>query len=294
MNTTPVRKNLHRNLMALPGLAAAAGTALAVTDSMSTAISPVSNPIYFESALIQSEVRPIYMHHQIDDGFIGGNANLYALQLRWAVTERLAIIATKDGYIDLNPEAIPGADGWADVAAGVKYAVVKDEARALVITPGLTFEIPLGQEKVFQGNGDGLWNVFVSGMKGWGNLHLSGNAGFNVPNNTDEETANFHASLQLDYHLSRWFIPLVSFNSFTTLNAPDDSEFGAQGFDTEGFDLINFGSGSAKGITQAAVGVGFRSRVLESLDFGFAYEWGITETPDIFYQRATVDAIWRF
>ena len=65
-------------------------------------------------------------------------------------------------------------------------------------------------------------------------------------------------------------------------------------FGTEGFDLINFGSSAAKGTTQAAVGVGFRSRILSSLDFGFAYEWGVTDKPDIFDQRATVDAIWRF
>lgn len=273
----------------LSTLAAAAGSALAADDSLSTAISPVSNPIYFESALVQSEVRPIYMHHKIDSDFVGGDANVYALQLRWAVTERLAIIATKDGYIDLNPDAIPHQNGWADVAAGVKYAVIKDEEHAFILTPGVTFEIPVGQEKVFQGNGDGMWNVFASGVKGFGKFHVTGNVGFNVPNNTDQETANFHGSLQLDYFLSRWFIPLVSFNSFTTISSAD-----GPAFETEGFDLINFGSSAAKGTTQAAVGVGFRSRILASLDFGFAYEWGVTDKPDIFDQRATVDAIWRF
>ena len=165
----------------LATLAATAGPALAADDSLSTAISPVSNPIYFESALIESEVRPIYMHHSIDEDFVGGNANVYALQLRWAVTERLAIIATKDGYIDLNPDALPHQTGWADVAAGLKYAVIKDEEHAFVLTPGLTFEIPLGQEDVFQGNGDGMWNVFTSAMKGFCNFHMTCNVGFNVP-----------------------------------------------------------------------------------------------------------------
>lgn len=273
----------------LATLAAAAGTALAAEDSLSTAISPVSNPIYFESALIQSEVRPIYMHHKIDNDFVGGNANVYAVQLRWAVTERLAIIATKDGYIDLNPDALPHQTGWADVAAGVKYALVKDEEHAFILTPGLTFEIPLGQEDVFQGNGDGMWNVFASAVKGFGNFHITGNVGFNVPNDLNDETANFHASLQFDYYLSKWFIPLVSFNSFTTLSDADGPPF-----PTEGFDLINFGSSAAKGNTQAAVGIGFRSRLLASVDLGFTYEMGITEDPGIFDARYTVDAIWRF
>ena len=64
-----------------------------------SAISPVANPLFFESPLIQSEARPIFIYHNFDDKFIGGFARVYAVQLRWAVTERLAIIATKDGYI---------------------------------------------------------------------------------------------------------------------------------------------------------------------------------------------------
>lgn len=284
MNSNSLPKTILTTALALTSV-----SAFAAEDSLSTAISPVTNPIYFESALIQSEVRPIYIHHKIDSDFVGGDANVYALQLRWAVTERLAIIATKDGYIDLNPDAIPHENGWADVAAGVKYAIIKDEEHAFILTPGVTFEIPVGQERVFQGNGDGMWNIFTSAVKGFGKFHLTGNVGFNVPNNTDEETANFHASLQADYWVHQYFIPLVSFNSFTTLSNAD-----GPAFDTEGFDLINFGSSNAKGTTQAALGVGFRSRILQSLDLGFAFEFGVTDKPDIFDTRYTVDAIWRF
>ena len=38
------------------------------------AISPVANPLFFESPLIQSEVRPLFLYHKIDDEFIGGFA----------------------------------------------------------------------------------------------------------------------------------------------------------------------------------------------------------------------------
>ena len=270
-------------------LAAAAGSALAEGDSLSTAISPVSNPIYFESALIESEVRPIFIHQRIDSDFVGGNANVYAVQLRWAVNDRLAIIATKDGYIDLNADAIPHQTGWANVAAGLKYALIKDEEHAFQLTPGLTFEIPLGQHDVFQGRGDGVWNVFTSAVKGFGNFHVTANVGVNAPNDMDAQTANFHGSVQLDYWVCQWFIPLVSFNSFTTLTEADGPAFAS-----EGFDLINFGSSAAKGQTQAAVGFGFRSRLLKDLDFGFTYEFGVTGDPDIFRDRYTADVIWRF
>jgi hypothetical protein len=63
---------------------------------------------------------------------------------------------------------------------------------------------------------------------------------------------------------------------------------------TEGFDLINFGSSKAAGATQAAFGGGFRSRVLDNLDLGLAYEFGITGQEDIFRDRVTVDVSWRF
>jgi len=33
---------------------------------------------------------------------------------------------------------------------------------------------------------------------------------------------------------------------------------------------------------------------LTSLDVGFAFEYGVTDQPDIFNTRYTVDAIWRF
>ena len=58
-------------------------------------ISPVANPIFFEDAMIRSEIRPIFAYHRIDDGFLGGgDAQLYAVQIRYAITDRLALIAT--------------------------------------------------------------------------------------------------------------------------------------------------------------------------------------------------------
>lgn len=43
-------------------------------------IAPVTNPIFFEDAVIRSEIRPIFAYHNIDDEFLGGgNAQLYAM-----------------------------------------------------------------------------------------------------------------------------------------------------------------------------------------------------------------------
>jgi hypothetical protein len=90
------RFSLATATLATVGLAA---TALA-HDWTAQAIAPVTNPIFFENPLAQGEVRPIFMHHRLDSGFVvGGSVNVYAVQLRYAVNDRLAIIATKDGCI---------------------------------------------------------------------------------------------------------------------------------------------------------------------------------------------------
>ncbi len=281
------RISLATATLATVGLAATAFG----QDWTAQAIAPVTNPIFFESPLAQSEVRPIFLHHRLDSGFVGGGTvDVYAVQLRYAVNDRLAIIATKDGYIDTDTPAIGNRDGWADLAAGVKYAIYKDDEAQAVITPGFTISLPTGNRDVFQGDGSGVINAFVSAAKGWDNLHLTANVGAQVPFDNDEDTSNLHYSVMLDYYTCRWFIPFVAFNAFTTL-----SDGNGLGINSEGFDLINFGSSAASGTTQGAIGFGFRSRLVENLDLGFAYEVGVIDDgDDIFKDRVTVDVIWRF
>jgi hypothetical protein len=262
-------------------------------DWQSKAISPVVNPIFFESPLIQSEVRPLFAYHQFDKGLLGADVDVrvYAVQLRYAVNDRLALIATKDGYMEIDPQ-VRGAKtqhGWNDIGAGLKYALYRNDEQQIQITPGLTFEIPVGDDEVFQGNGDGEFNLFVSAIKGFDQLHFTANLGARIPIDMDEETANVRYALMVDYYTCQWFIPFATINAVTTI-----SEGEALPFDSEGYDVVNFGSSRAGGKTQAAWGVGFRSRLHKSVDLGFAYEQGFTPNDDIFKDRFTVDLIWRF
>ena len=255
-------------------------------------IEPVTNPLFFEDPQINSELRPLFLYHRLDDDFVtkGGNVKVYALQARWAVTDRLAIIASKDGYIDFNPKSgLAKTDGWADIGAGLKYAIIDDKVHNFILTPGLKFEFPTGNERVFQGNGKGEWDLFLSASKGWNDFHVTGSCGFRLPNDWDAETASTHYSLQLDYYVCQYFIPFVSGNGFTVL-----SEAKATPFNFEGYDLINFGAANAEGRTQIAFGAGFRSRLLKHLDLGFGYETGVTKPKNLFDQRYTVDLIYRF
>lgn len=272
-----------------PATAATPAPAAITGDWLSNTISPVNNPVFFEDPTIRTELRPIYMHHRIDDGFItkGGDVNLYALQFRYAITDRLGFIATKDGYVDINPGVGQGSDGWADVALGFKYALIDDRANQFILTPGFTFDIPLGDKKVFQGNGDGEFNVFVSAAKGFGNLHFTGNAGFRLPIDGDAESTIFHYSFMADYYVCQWFIPFVSLNGFSVV---DDGT--ALPLTSEGYDLINFGSTSAQ--NALTMGGGFRTRITQNVDFGFGYETAVVNPKGLFDDRFTVDFIWRF
>jgi hypothetical protein len=166
MENKPYSRNRWLSALGLGALAAVslstatAGTVapknppLEAADWKVNTIAPVTNPIFFEDAIIRSEIRPIFVHHTIDNNFLGGGtAQLYALQLRYAVTDRLALIATQDGYFDVNNDAIANPDGWMDLAAGFKYALIDNPAAQFILTPGLTFHIPTGDRRVFQGRG---------------------------------------------------------------------------------------------------------------------------------------------
>ncbi len=254
-------------------------------------IAPVTNPIFFEDAVIRSEIRPIFAYHNLHNDFIagGGSAQLYALQIRCAITDRLAFIATQDGYFNINNDALSNPDGWMDLAAGFKYALIDNQPAQFILTPGLTFHIPTGDDQIFQGRGSGEFNPFVSFQKGFGDLHLSGNLGVRLPIDGDEQSTLAHYSLMLDHYTCRWFIPFVSFNAFSVLNDGKGLPI-----NSEGYDVINFGSSQSNGATQGLLGVGFRSRIPKNLDVGIAYEKSVVGPHDLTDDRFTFDLCIRF
>jgi len=63
---------------------------------------------------------------------------------------------------------------------------------------------------------------------------------------------------------------------------------------SEGYDVINFGASGADGVTQGTIAVGFRSRLLDNLDFGFAYQKAIISPEGLTDDRFTFDLCIRF
>jgi hypothetical protein len=304
------------------------GAAQAADDPFAGFISPVSNPVNFEDPRPMTELRPIYAYHDIDEDFLapllsGGHAHVAALQARVALSDRFALIATKDGYVWLQPDqTVPNVvdkdDGWANIAFGAKYAVYKDPDPEMpgMITVGLRYEMPSGEPAALQGSvfkdgtlrkqGNGILNGFVSGMWGMGDFHGIGYMGTRwALSGTD--SSFFDMSLHFDYRIWNLF-PLIEFNWVQGINGGNRLQPVASALNTsinqEGFDFFNLGSPQSGGNGVVTGAAGLRWRILDSLvvidhpggvDFGVVYELPLTGRKDIFGWRVTSDiSIWFF
>lgn len=63
-------------------------------------ISPMTNPLYFEDPRNLSEIRFIFAQHDVPNKVLnGGEVQYLAAHIRVALTERLSVIAVKDGFL---------------------------------------------------------------------------------------------------------------------------------------------------------------------------------------------------
>lgn len=267
-------------------LAARAACASPIQDM----ISPVSMPTVNEDPRVTTEIRPMYMFTKISDDFVtkGGNYSVVAVQARVAITDRIGFIATKDGYIFLNPdEVVDGADGFANLAFGFKGILLADEENAFVLGGGLRYEAASGNQDVLQGKGVGVLNPFLTVAKGFGDLHLQAYTGPEL-GISSSDSSFYNLSAHADYRVLEKLYPLLEINW----------QYGLRGgsrfpIDQEGWDLVNLGSEGAGGKSVVSLAFGLRWRVIEDLDVGAVAEFPVTDRHDILGWRVTTDLIWR-
>ena len=101
---------------------------------------PLGQPLYFESPFNESNLRGLFLHHEFSNGSAlgGGDLQVYAVQARLAITERLQLIATKDGYSDLNSGLIED-EGWNDIGFGLKWVAYADPEEQAIVSTGLRY-----------------------------------------------------------------------------------------------------------------------------------------------------------
>jgi hypothetical protein len=254
-------------------------------------IDPVTAPYLFESPVIDSQVRPILIRHWFpkDGIFGGGRVDIAAVQLRLALTERLAFIAVKDGRAEFEPHAGPDQSGTIDVAGGLKYALLVDPEAGTLVTAGLTYETDAGDADILQGGSHGVWRPFLSGAADGEDYDILWNVGYEH-GVSDHETADF-----IDWHLHcSWetdtpWRPLVEVNGIHYIADGDGLPL-----DVDGLDYTNIGSQDLDNADWITGALGVRYRLTESVDLGLAWERPLTQRDDIFEDRVTADAVIRF
>ena len=298
-------------------------------------VPPVTMPYLFEDPFITTGVQLVGIWHQSpgQSAFGGGDTGVLALQARIAITDRFAFIATRDGYMWNRPDtnlATPGGslkvlddqDGWMDIAAGFKYAVFDMPEHQFIFTPALRFQIPVGQRKVFQGNGSGLIIPSFSTAKGFGKFHTILNFGANIPFDTQKNNTNLFYNLHFDYAVLSWLVPFLEMNGMSYVGAGDGSTTiktalagalgpafshpsvrtaqsalfvpGAQVNDLywDGFDVANLGSDGIGGRNSLTMATGFRFPITPKVSIGVAYEFPIAGKKWLFKQRVTSSLSW--
>ncbi len=248
---------------------------------------PLGQPIYFESPFNDTGLRALYLKHDFSSGSTmqGGDVTIYAVQARLALTDRLAFIATKDGYSDMN-SGILQDEGWNDLAAGFKYVAVADTKENFVLTPGIRYMAENGTRGILQGGVDEV-SPFVSAAKGFDNLHLLGNVTLRVPLDSGDGNTVGHWDLHADYDVNpkdrAVFAPLFELHGVHYLSDGDSA------LNVGGLDYTNLGSQPADSFVCWA-GIGARLEYENKYEFGACYEFALTDPDkDIMDTRITID-----
>lgn len=251
-------------------------------------ISPMTNPVYFEDPRNLTELRPIFLQHKVPLAAGGGDIQLYALQFRAALTDRLSLIAPKDGYaVSTNPLI---ADGWADVAAGLKYLIYSDPAAQRLLSGGLTYTMPVGSPRTLQARGDGDFHMFLTGGAEFlEHAHVISASGFRLPANDNEGSQLWYWSNHFDYQvLQKWYL----FNEYNWYHWMKSGNIGLAG--VEGGDLFNLGSTGVAGNDIVTGAFGVKMKPSSNTELGVAWELPLTDRRDVLENRITVDAIFRY
>lgn len=276
-------------------------------------IAPISAPYLFEEPFITTGISAYYMYHEFpnDSVFDGGHLNAVAVQARVAITERLAFIATKDGYVWNDPDLdlLDNEQGFMNIAAGFKYALIDMREDNFILTPALRVEIPIGSRDVYSGHGDGIFIPSVSSAWGIGDFHAIGSLGGQVPFDMGDNSTMLFYNLHLDYALWKHFVPLVEFNGYHWTEGgngtlPVKTDIGTLRLSTvqsalatgpfEGVDVLNLGSPGVAGNDIVTFAAGARIPITKNVSFGAVYEFPLTNREDIFDQRVTANLLLEF
>lgn len=249
----------------------------------------VTAPYYNEDSFVTTDLRFWYAYHKFPEaGLIdGGKAQVAAVQARVALTDKLQLVAYKDGYIWID-SGLVDENGWNDVGAGLKFNFWQDFENQFHAAVGVGYEFPWGDQKVLQN--DANFRAWLSLDKGFGALHFGATANFLIDTSGDDPLGTsdrFFWHFRTDYHLCDWFSPVININGYHALE--DDEEV----VPFSGIDVANLGGG--EDVVTFGVGAEFRFfPETQNLAFRFAYETPLTKNEDLYGYRWTFSLVWGF
>jgi len=255
-------------------------------------IMPVGMPVYFEDPFITTDLRLIYIYHGIPDGSAlrGGQVHLAAAQIRVALSERLAFIATKDGYSWVDSHITPAGDGWNDFAIGFKYAIYSDPESQFLVSTGVRWEWNNGSTDAWQGGDSHELSPFVAFAKGWDDWHFLGTVSGRIPTDRNDANASLVWNLHLDYALSETFRPLIEIHGIHWLTDADRLPLGQ-----DYLDVGSLGAAKAAGRDFFSAGIGFRWQVANNVSVGLTYEFSLESADEnLMEQRMTFNTVISF
>jgi hypothetical protein len=276
-------------------------------------VAPLSMPYIFEDPFVTTGLSAHYIWHEFPDKSVtgGGDATVYALQVRIALTEKLAFIATQDGWMDFRPDLSlldDKAGGWMNWMAGFKYALIEMPEERFILSPSLRFQIPQGSKDVLAGNGHGIFLPGASFGWGPGPVRILGSVVAEIPVDGDMNSSPLFWNLHVALPLVKGFTPLVELNGIHILDdgngempvrlddgsqIPIDGAFGALGIaPEEGNDVLNFGSGGVKGNDIVSFTVGARMQLMEEMSLGVGWEHPVTHRKDLLQNRLYINLLW--
>ncbi|MDA1052336.1 MAG: hypothetical protein O3C40_17905 [Planctomycetota bacterium] len=251
-------------------------------------ISPMTNPVFFEDPRTLTEARAIFFHHTVPLPAGGGSLQLYAVQLRAALNERLSIIATKAWFITSSHPLID--DGWADIMAGLKYNLYSDVCNQRLLSGGLAYELPVGSHRTLQGQGDGEFHLFLTGAARMSDhVQWISGSGFRLPVDGSAGSQMWYWSNHFDYQLPRRVYVFTEFNWFHWMRS---GKGGIPGL--EGGDVFNFGSTGVAGQDIVTSAIGLKLKPTDLVEAGVAFEFPISGRRGVMDNRLTADLILRY
>jgi hypothetical protein len=254
-------------------------------------IGPVTNPILNKDPRSNSHARILFINNTIPGSHpLDGSFQAYALQTNLAVTERLNIIADKDGYVHVAPRRGKSQSGFLNISAGLKYTFYRDVENQALAALGFLYEIPSGEAKVFQNQGAGSFAPFLTlGKEFRENWHYLQTTGYFFPLNSKQGSSFVWNSFHIDRKFG-WFYPLAELNWFwyTSGGVRLPAAVG------EGDGLLNLGTRDQAGAHLVTAALGAKAILNKNYTLGFAYELPISNRHDLINNRLTIELIGRY